>query len=234
MLTIVPAGVLLSVTGVTFLWQASLPRLAAGAGMLAGASALALGGLYALLTLARGSFSGGAAALIAGGAVTWMVARQCGRRGDWRPAIVALLLAMPIQFTWFAMDYFGDYRARSAARYEYNVRGAIEQMIALHDRSPGGRLYLNTDVLFIGGFWDYYLRLFNRPDLRGREIMFDSNHDLPPGIEAGSLILTDVNDRAMSKLGARADLVQVARATDPVPGTTPPEERTSFVIFQKR
>ena len=138
-----------------------------------------------------------------------------------------------MQFAVFARDYFGDYRARSAARYEYNVRGAIEQLVAWHDRAPGAQLYLNDDVLFIRGFWDYYLRVLSRRDLHGREIMFDSQNGLPADVAAGSLILTDVNSRAMAALQARGDLVQVAHATDPEPGTSPPIERTTFVIFQK-
>lgn len=234
MLTIVPFGVLVGVIGIAFLWEAPLLSLAAAAGVVAGIAVAAVGAVYAMLMVVSGGrLSVTAVAMVAAGIALVLVARACRQRGNWRPAIVALVVAMPLQFAWFAADYFGDYRARSAARYEYNIRGAIEQAIALHDRSPGVRVYLNDDVLFIRGFWEYYLRLLDRPDLRGREIMFDSHNDLPPGIATGSLVLTDVNDRALSKLRAHPGLVEVAHATDPVPGTTPPAEHTTFIIFQQ-
>lgn len=235
MLTLLPFGVLLSVIGIAFLWQLPAAPVVNLMAATAGVAGIAAGVAYALFALVtRGAVSTSALALIAVGSVACAIAYECGRRQNLRPALVALTAVMPLQFAIFAADYFGDYRARSAGRYEYNVRGAIEQIIALHDRTPGIRLYLNDDVPFMRGFWDYYLRLHNRPDLRGREIMFDSNNDLPPGVERGSLILTDVNSRAMTKLAAHRDLVQVATATDPVPGTSPQARHTTFVIFQKR
>lgn len=235
MMTIVPLGIVISAVGVQFLMQLPRVRLVERLTMLTGTAMIAVGAGYGILRLAtHGDISGGAVVLAAAGAIAAATAWQCSRRGNWRPSVIALLIAMPLQFAWFAFDYFGDYRVRSVPQFEYNIRGAIEEIVALHDRAPGARLYLNEDVLFIDAFWEYYLRLLNRGDLRGREIMFNSGHGLPEKIDPGSLILTDVNSRAMAALHARRDLVVVGQATDPVPFTSPVEERPTFLIFQKR
>src|SRR4029079_8634270 len=114
----------------------------------------------------------------------------------------------------------------------YNVRGGIEQLMAQHDRAPGVNLYINDDILFVRAFWDFYVRVHGRDDLRTRPIWFNSVNDIPPDAPRGSLILTDVNERAMTKLTAKPELVRVAEASDPEAGST--AMRTTFVIFKKQ
>ncbi len=235
MLGLLPFGVLLGTAGIARLWQVPLNRPAWPLSLLVGGGLAATGAAYATwMSMTQAHLSPSAVLLILGGGVVWLVGRETDRRRNWRPVTVCLLLLMPLQFVVFAADYFGDYRARSAGRYEYNVRGAIEQLIARHDRTPGVPMYLNDDVLFVRAYWEFYLRLLGRTDLRGRQIMFDSNSEIPADMPSGSLVLTDVNQRAMARLDGRPDFARVAEATDPVSGSSPPEERTTFVIFQKQ
>ena len=62
------------------------------------------------------------AAVIAAAGVEWMWQR---RARVWRWAVIALIAAMPLQFAAFYRDYFGDYRVRSYAWFEYNMRGGM-------------------------------------------------------------------------------------------------------------
>jgi hypothetical protein len=162
------------------------------------------------------------------------VGYACHARRDWKPAAVLILALMPLQFVIFAADYFGDYRARSAGRYEFNVRGALEQAIALHDQQPASRIYINDDILFVRGFWDYYLRVFDRADLHDRATWFNSENGLPADVPPGSIVVSNVNDRAMRYFSSVPSLERRAEVTDPVPGTNPPAQETTFVIYQMR
>jgi hypothetical protein len=235
MLGMLPFAILLATTGAARLWQAPLNRPVWPLPQLAGSGLVAAGVVYAAwMWLTQAHVSPSAVALIGLGAMVWVVGRASDRRRSWLPVTLCLLLLMPLQFAVFAADYFGDYRARSAGRYEYNIRGALEQAIALHDRNPDAPIYLNDDVLFIRAYWEFYLRLLGRTDLRGRQIMFDSNSDLPTEMPSKSLVMTDINERAMAKLDGRPDFARVAEVTDPVAGSSPPAERTTFVIFQKQ
>jgi len=234
MLGLLPFGVLLSIGGLARLAAAPLgfsPRLLT---TVAGVAVAGIGAAYATLMLIRqGHLSSSAVVMIAAGIATWMLGVICDRRRSWQPVAIVLLLLMPAQFAVFAADYFGDYRARSAARYGYNIRGAIEQAIAVHDRSPGVPFYFNDDTLFIRAYWDYYLRVFKRTELLAQAVWFNSEHGLPH-LDPGTIVVTNVSDRVKPVLASVPGLVVVGEATDPVPGTNPPEDTVTFLILQKR
>lgn len=235
MLGLLPFGVLLATLGLATLWTVPLthsPRLLT---TIAGAVLLTSGAVYLGLMAARQShFSRSALLLMAAGIALWGIGAACDARRGWKPLAAAVVVLMPLQFVWFALDYFGDYRARSAARYEYNIRGALEQAIAIRDRTAAPHIYLNDDILFVRGFWDYYLRVFRRPELHNLTRTFNSENGLPADVAPGSLVVTDVNNRAIQRLATDPTLVEVARATDPVAGSEPPSDRPTFLIFQKR
>lgn len=234
MLGLLPFGVLLAVAGVRALWSAPLGSPLRPWPATAGSVLVATGAGYAaVMFIGQSRFSGSAVLMIAAGAALWVTGAACDRRRDWRPVALLLLGLMPVQFAVFAADYFGDYRARSAARYEFNVRGALEQAIRIHDLAPGGPIFINDDILFVRGFWEYYLRVFNRRDLQSRAVWFNSENGLPADVPRGSIIVTNVSERALQRL-AIPELVQVADAKDPVPGTAPTLETPTFLIFQKR
>jgi hypothetical protein len=235
MLGLLPFGILLATVGLDTLWTQPLSaRIKRPAAVVAVAITI-IGVAYLLMMLVRQShFSVSALLVIAIGAAIWLVAAACDRRRSWRPVAIAVLALMPLQFAAFAADYFGDYRARSAARYEFNVRGALEQAIAIRDRTGAPHIYLNDDIPFVRAFWDYYLRVFKRRELQDAALSFNSENGLPADVAAGSLVVTDTNSRAMDKLGIDATLVKVGEATDPMGGTDAPAEQATFVIYQKR
>jgi hypothetical protein len=64
-------------------------------------------------------------------------------------------------------------------------------------------------------------------------VWFNSENGLPGDAPNGSVVVTDVNERAMTRLQAMPGLVRVADITDPADdGGT--DRRVTFVIFQKR
>jgi 4-amino-4-deoxy-L-arabinose transferase-like glycosyltransferase len=235
MLGLLPFGVLLATLGLETLWTLPLSHSPRRPATVAAAIVVATGSVYLLVMLLRQShLSWSALLLIAIGIAIWGVGAACGAQRSWQPVAAAALVLMPLQFAWFAADYFGDYRARSAARYEYNIRGAIEQAIAIHDRTAAPYIYFNDDILFVRGFWDYYLRVLRRRELRDQAMWFNSENGLPADIAAGSLVVTDANGRAMQRLTTDRSLARVAEASDPIPGSNPPAEQATFVLFQKR
>lgn len=235
MMGLLPFGVLLATIGLARMWESRLEHSPRTLSQYAGGSIAFVGVAYTVLALARQShLSGSGVAMAAAGAALWLIGRMCDDRRNWQPVAVAILALMPLQFAFFAADYFGDYRARSAARYEYNIRGALEQAVALRDRTPQATIYINDDILFVRGYWDYYLRVFKRPELKDDAVWFNTENGLPAGIAAGSIVVTNVSERAVQRLSAVPGLVQVAQATDPVPGTTPPAEQPTFFIYQQR
>lgn len=235
MLGLLPFGVLIATLGAAALWAAPLTVSLRRAATVAAAICVATGGIYLLLMLARQAhLSWSAILMMVIGVATWWLGAKCDAQRSWQPVVIAALALMPLQFAWFAADYFGDYRARSAARYEYNIRGAFEQAIAIRDRMNGPCIYLNDDILFVRGFWDYYVRVFKRPELLSAARAFNSENGLPADAPSGSVIVSDVNDRAMQRLQSDPALVKVGEATDPVPGSDPPSQHTTLVIFQKR
>lgn len=233
MLGLVPFGTLLATLGLATMWKSPLFHSMRLPATVAAAALCTSGGVYFLLMLVRQSHVSWSALLMIGvGIAVWVVGAACDRQRSWQPLAVALVVLMPLQFAFFAADYFGDYRARSAARYEYNIRGALEQAIALRDRTAAPHIYLNDDIQFIRGFWDYYLRVFGRRELQDIAKPFNSENGLPPDMLSGSLVVTDADGRAIQRLAADARMQRVAEATDPIEDS--PEERTTFVIFQRR
>lgn len=235
MLGLLPFGVLLATLGLATLWVLPLSRSPRRLATIAAAVIFTSGGLYLLLMALRHShLSWSALLMMAIGVAVWKAGAACDVQRSWRPVAQIALISMPLQFAWFAADYFGDYRARSAARYEYNIRGALEQAIAIRDRTAAPHIYLNDDILFVRGFWDYYLRVFRRRELQDAAMWFNSENGLPAAIAPGSLVVTHANDRAMQHLAADSTLIKVAEATDPVAGSDPPATHATFLVFQKR
>lgn len=235
MLALVAFGVLLATLGLQQLWQAKLQHFPRVPAVAAGAGLILVGLAYgAWMAIREGHLSASSIVLVAAGAGVWLAAEATARRQDYRVVTVVLAGLMAGQFAVFAVDYFGAYRARSAARYEYNIRGAIEQALAVHSRQPSARFYVNDDILFVRGYWDFYLRMLNRRDLLDKAVWFNSENGLPADVDRGGVIVTDTNDRAMRTLSEMPSLAVVAYATDPVPDSDPPSERRSFAIFQKQ
>ena len=83
------------------------------------------------------------------------------------------LVLIPIQFGVFCVDYFGDYRVRSAGMYGGNLRGAIEKAIAEDSRAQAPAIYMSTAIPYVEPYWTFYATKMRRQDLLKRTQYFD-------------------------------------------------------------
>jgi hypothetical protein len=123
-------------------------------------------------------------------------------RGVPRRLVWCLLALIPLQFSLFYLDYFTQYRVRSAFGFDGNVRGALEQII---DREETGAVYLSTDVRFVELYWRLYLIKHRREDLLQRTVYFDPRTLDMRAVPRRSLLLMSAPD------GAGAALVESGR-----------------------
>ena len=118
--------------------------------------------------------------------------RTLPRRLAW-----CVLALIPLQFSVFYLDYFTQYRVRSAFGFEGNIRGALEQII---DREQTGAVYLSTDVRFVELYWRLYLIKHRREDLLQRTVYFDPRTLDVRIVPRRSLILMSAANGASSAL----------------------------------
>lgn len=92
-----------------------------------------------------------------------------------RVAATVLLLAMPLQFAYFAADYFGSYRLRSANWLDpINFDAVARDVIERDATAPVPRIYLNEALDDVEARWRFYLAKYRREDLWQRTWIFDS------------------------------------------------------------
>jgi len=106
----------------------------------------------------------------------------------------ALLVAIPLQFASFYRDYMGDYRARSAFWFEYNVQGALASAIRAADER-GARLAIQGNITMIDWQWRYSLLKHDRPELRARSAYFTAKAATPDTFPPGTVIVADADTR---------------------------------------
>jgi hypothetical protein len=136
-----------------------------------------------------------------------------------RAAAVVLVLAVPVQFTLFARDYFTDYQLRSAFRHDYlNVRGVVEFVIA-RDQSAGVPAIYLSDTLGGGkaSQWRFHLLTHHRDDLWERTRYFSTSAEEDDVIRPGSLLVLTAHDPrgdALVQTGRYATVHTVKDVTD--------------------
>jgi 4-amino-4-deoxy-L-arabinose transferase-like glycosyltransferase len=129
------------------------------------------------------------AAMIGAAAIDWMWQSR-SRVSRW--AAVALLAVMPLQFAGFYRDYFTDYRVRSAPWFEYNLRGAMEEIMRRPDASNG--VWIAQGLNWADYYWPFYLDRHGRRDLAPATHYFDvASADLA-AIPRGTYILCSAHD----------------------------------------
>ena len=114
---------------------------------------------------------------------------------------VGLLVLIPLQFAIFYVDYMGDYRIRSRAWFEHNIKGAVEAVIADDQRESVRSVYLSTqEIPFIDAFWRFFVLSFGRGDLLSRTVYFSAGEVDPQSIPAGALVLGQSEGRLKDTL----------------------------------
>ena len=223
---LLPFTILIATCGLEFLWNLSAPPAPRAAVIGVAVTLLAIAVPYgAWAAVARGRLAVTALGLgvFAGAAI--VTAPAVGRFPSSRVAAGVVLALMTAQLAWFTRDYFTDYRLRSSAWLGGNLRGALEELIAMdaHDHPP--RIYFSIlastsglmDIRnrWMSSYWDFYLIKHRRRDLLDRTAALDLARlaDVPPG----SLVLANIGETNTGAL-VRSGALTVARVIPEVQG----------------
>ena len=133
-----------------------------------------------------------------------------------RMAGIGLLAATPLHFAFFWVDYFGDYRGRSAFWFEFNHRGALEEVIAREAQEHPPAIYLSRGHdPYIEPYWQLSLIKHHREDLLQRTVYFDAGSLDIQTVPAGSLLVVNRNDVPIDALVAAGTLHRLALIPEP-------------------
>lgn len=129
------------------------------------------------------------ASIAAAAAIEWM---WKARPQVWRWAGIAMLALMPLQFAGFHRDYFTGYRVRSASWFEYNLRGAMAEIIQRPDAANG--VWIAQGLNWSDYYWPFYLDRHGRRDLTQSTHYFDATAGDLAAIPAGNYVLCSAAD----------------------------------------
>ena len=130
------------------------------------------------------------------------------REARLKPIGIVLILAIPLQFAVFAVDYGSDYQMRAAPRLDpANVRAIADAVIAHDLQLSVPAVYLSDNIDDGGVRWRFYMLKRARLDLWSRTRSLNPAHTLP-AIEPGALIVGYASDPITSRLvNERYDVV---------------------------
>lgn len=152
------------------------------------------------------------AALIAGAGVERLMNSA---RPVVRLAALALLLAIPFQFTGFIRDYFTDYQVRTARLWDPLNTSAVADFLFEQDRiAPIRAVYLPSNFSGAEWTWRYLTFKTGREDLWARTAEFDPSRSDARSVPMGAFVVLVDRDPATEKL-RREGGFSVARA---IPG----------------
>jgi hypothetical protein len=155
-----------------------------------------------------------------------------------RVVTVLLLMSLPLQFVYFARDYFTDYRIRASARIDpVNFREVARSVFGSDSLQPVSRMYLSEALDDGMARWRFYLAKYGRDDFLARTwILAAPTARLTwPGVEPGpsmpvrddtippgSVFLLNANDPAIAQLvgdGRCCELVREVRTPNGDPAS---------------
>lgn len=96
-----------------------------------------------------------------------------------------LILLIGIHFTLFLYDYFGNYAVRAQSWFNYNIPGAMQNLIALENNDINQTIYLDE----MTGFVDRYYKFYAIKEGASYKQVKLFNYLYPPKFENNSLIL---------------------------------------------
>jgi 4-amino-4-deoxy-L-arabinose transferase-like glycosyltransferase len=237
-ITMVPFAMLMAVLGIEQLRGVRPPPVLARVLRLGGYAAIGVGAVYLIYRGVAGDLTPGGLAVVVLGVAAIALAYAIRRSQTFRPVVAALLLACAWQFSTFTLDYFGDYRVRSAIWFNGNLKGAVTRIVAEIDQAGGPRpeVLLDQYVSRIDWYWRFHLAELGRSDLEPlqRVVTREQMQTLP--LAPGTLILFPAMDDTLRALVESRGMTLVASITDPGddlsgPG---PGERPSYFLFKAR
>jgi hypothetical protein len=225
-LPVLPFGALLAAFGVGHLWSAPIRRPLRALYTPPAVAAVALGAAYAAWTLAaRGRLTHSTVPLVVVALGVYAIGRASDATRRWTTVVIVLGALALVQFRSFALDYFSDYRIRSASRFEGNVRGALEDVIAREAPLRTAPVYLSRNIPFVDSFWRFYTAKHRRRDLLAVAKNFDPSELDVATLAGGTLIVATANDRADQTLAQHSSLT--AKRIPELDGST------WFVVLEK-
>lgn len=136
---------------------------------------------------------------------------------------IVLVLAVPVQFVGFYLDYMGPYRVRSSAWFGGNQRAAV--LAALDSVSRHGSAVFLPRRTPIERYWRFYAIVAGRPDLAERPIYYVEDSFDAGSIRQPAVIVSfpgDEASRSAEKNGWR--LVGTIRELD---------GQASFLVYER-
>ena len=134
----------------------------------------------------------------------------------WKIVAWCLLAIVPIHFGLFCREYFGAYRTQSAFWFEFNRRGAIEEILARDAEARAPAIFLSTRrIPYLPAYWQLYLIKHHREDLLARTRYFDAEALDVMQVPQGSLVLASRDDKALDPLIASGRLTIVRLIEEP-------------------
>jgi len=126
-----------------------------------------------------------------------------------------------LYFVFFSVDYYRDYPRVAAFWFDFNRRGAIEELLERERALRPPAIYVSIHhTSYIEAYWRLYLIKHARQDLLARTVYFESDRDRLETIPAGSLFLAGRDDTAL--LAASIDSGLLRRLADiPEPADPP-------------
>ena len=187
-LEVLPFAVLLAAGGIAYLWAAVPARLSRTAILMPGVAAIMLGaGLAAWTVGTSGRLSGSALPLIIAGLALCVLSRVGTPVQLWRFAVVVMLGLGALQFRGFLVDYFGDYRVRSAPLFQGNIETAIVEILDRERAGSAPPVFLSKGLDL---WWRYYVKKYGRADLADRFTAFE--HLEQATVPPGGLVLVNI------------------------------------------
>src|SRR5262249_29464000 len=140
--------------------------------------------------------------------VEWLIAT---RRRVAAAATALLLLTIPVQFSSFVRNYFGEYQTWSASRFDpLNLRGTAAYLAGSEDTARAPAIYLSEDVgEGQANQWLFQLLAAGRHDIwaKSRPFITDQIHldQIPPG----SLLVLDASNPRLDRFRTSAHCADV-------------------------
>lgn len=151
--------------------------------------------------------------LISVAGVEWLIAEH-RRTGGIVAAL--LILSVPVQFIFFARDYFSDYQSRSGYRLDSaNMRDVAAYIIASDRTARVPAVYLSKDLGTGESVqWKFHLVKDHRTDLWERTHYFEDDTVALNAIPSGSLLVLDIHNQRLNGLVGGAGFSMAHVVTD--------------------
>jgi 4-amino-4-deoxy-L-arabinose transferase-like glycosyltransferase len=137
-------------------------------------------------------------------------------RRAWRIAGICLVAAVLPYFALFSLDYYRDYPINAAFWFNWNRRGAMEELLARERQLRPPAIYLSTHhITYLDAYWRFYLIKHGRQDLLPRTVYFDSEGYDVGTIPTGSLLLVGPDDHSLLPAREAGRLRTLAEIPEP-------------------